>query len=75
MNNVINLERFKDEQRPDDLLKIKDFEQKHGLKYEYLYKWSVLKGEIKVYSMWGIALSEKEVLDFERRKAMRYGRN
>lgn len=75
MNNVINLERFKNENRPDDLLKIKEFESKYGLKYDYLYKWAVIKKEITVYSMGGIALSEKEVLDFERRKALRYGRN
>lgn len=75
-NNVIYFERAKDENnRPKDLLKIKDFEAKHGLKYDYLYKWAVSKKQIQVYSMGGIALSEKEVLDFEKRKALRYGRN
>lgn len=75
-NNVINFERVKDEnKRPSDLLRIKDFEAKYGLKYDYLYKWAVSKKQIKVYSMGGIALSEKEVLDFEQRKALRYGRN
>lgn len=73
--NVINLNRFLESKRPTDLLKIKDFEKKYGLKYEYLYKWSVQKKQIKVYSMGGIALSEREVLEFEERKAQRYGRN
>jgi hypothetical protein len=73
--NVINLSRFLETKRPNDLLKIKDFEKKYGLKYEYLYKWSVQKKQIKVYSMGGIALSEREVLEFEERKAQKYGRN
>lgn len=73
--NVINLSRFLETKRPTDLLKIKDFEKKYGLKYEYLYKWSVQKKQIKVYSMGGIALSEREVLEFEERKAQKYGRN
>lgn len=75
-NNVVNLEQFKSENsRPNDLLKIRDFKAKYGLNYEYLYKWAVLKKQIKVYSMGGIALSEKEVLDFEQKRALRYGRN
>lgn len=74
-NNVINLDGFKKNTRPNDLLRIKDFQEKYGLKYEYLYKWAVLKKEIKVYSMGGIALSESEVLNFEERKAKKYGRN
>lgn len=72
-NNVINLNGFNN--RPSDLLKIKDFKAKYGLSYEYLYKWSVIKKEINVYSMGGIALSEKEVLEFENKRALRYGRN
>lgn len=73
-NNVLNFNKFSDS-RPSDLLKIKDFKAKYGLNYEYLYKWSVIKKQIRVYSMGGIALSEKEVLEFEQKKAANYGRN
>ena len=76
MDNVVNLEQFKNgSSRPTDLLKIRDFKAKYGLNYEYLYKWAVIKKQIKVYSMGGIALSEKEVLEFENKRALRYGRN
>lgn len=74
-NNVINLNGYRCNPRPNDLLRIKDFEKKYGLKYEYLYKWSVQKKQITVYSMGGIALSESEVLGFEERKAKKYGGN
>lgn len=73
MDNVVNLNQFKGENsRPSDLLKIRDFKAKYGLNYEYLYKWAVIKKQIKVYSMGGIALSEKEVLEFEEKRALKW---
>jgi len=62
--------------RPSDLMTINELCQKHGFKYGYLYKWSCLLNEIKVYSAGKIQLSESEVLQFEdNKRSKKYGRN
>ena len=49
---------------PDDLMSLKELCLKHSLEYDYLYKWSVVKGEIKVYFRGVWKVSESEVLNF-----------
>ena len=51
---------------PNDLMSIKEICLKHGFDYDYLYKWSILKKEIKVYFRGIWKLSESEVLEFSR---------
>ena len=52
------------QQTPDDLMSLKELCLKHSLEYDYLYKWSVLKGVIKVYFRGVWKVSESEVLEF-----------
>jgi len=52
------------EETPNDLMSFKELCLKHGYDYDYLYKWSVLKGQIKVYFRGVWKLSESEVLNF-----------
>lgn len=74
MNNVINL--VVKEEIPDDLMTFGELISKHGFKYGYLYKHSCLTGEIPIYSRGVLKLSEKNVLDYEKRKATKkYGGN
>lgn len=73
MNNVINLNR--EEVRPNDLMTFKELYLKYGYKYNYLYKWACLKNQIKIYPVGTLKLSESEVLEFERKRAMKYGRD
>lgn len=73
MNNVINFLR---DDSPTDLMSFDELRLKHGFKYGYLYKHSCMTGELKVYPRGVLKLSEKEVLDYVERKALRkYGRN
>ena len=51
-------------QLPQDLLSIKEICLKHCYDYDYLYKWSVIKGVIKTYFRGTWKLSESEVLAF-----------
>lgn len=51
---------------PTDLMSIKELCMKHGYDYNYLYKWSILKGVIPVYYRGAWKLSESEVLEFSR---------
>lgn len=75
-NNVINFNEIREEKkRPKDLLKIRDFLPKYGLKYDFLYKWAVTKKQIKVYCNGGIYLSENDVLEFLNKRALKYGRD
>ena len=51
-------------QTPDDLMSLKELCLKHCYDYDYLYKWSVIKGVIKTYFRGTWKLSESEVLAF-----------
>ena len=51
---------------PTDLLSIKELCLKHMYDYDYLYKWSIIKGEIQVYLRGTWKLSESEVLQFSK---------
>jgi hypothetical protein len=60
--NVIQLNRI--EIRPTDLLPIREYETKFGIKYDYLYKKSVIEGLIEPHYTPEWALSQKEVFAF-----------
>lgn len=53
-------------QDPQDLMSIPELCLKHGYDYNYLYKWSILKGVIPVYYRGTWKLSESEVQEFSR---------
>lgn len=55
-------------EEPKDLMSIKELCLKHQFDYDYLYKWSILKGAINVYFRGKWKLSESEVLEFSRIK-------
>ncbi len=55
------------EEEPQDLLSFKQLCTKHGYNYDYLYKYSILKGQIPVYDRGTWKLSESEVLEFSRK--------
>ena len=52
------------QETPQDLMSIKELCLKRGYDYNYLYKWSIIKGEITVYNRGTWKLSESEVLEF-----------
>lgn len=54
---------------PQDLMSLKELHEKHGYNYDYLYKCSILKGDITVYFRGTWKLSETEVLEFSRKIA------
>lgn len=72
MTNIIS---FKREDIPTDLMTFKEIEEKHGIKYQYLYKWACTMGQIRIFNRGKLKLSEKEVLDFTEKRALKYGRN
>lgn len=64
-----NLALVEEQQDPQDLMSIKEVCLKHGYDYDYLYKWAIIKGVIKVYLRGTWKLSEREVLEFSRHMA------
>ena len=56
---------------PQDLMSLKELCLKHGYNYDYLYKYSILRGDITVYLRGTWKLSEKEVLEFSRNMAVK----
>lgn len=76
MNNVISFNReVVKEDIPTDLMTFKEIEDKHGIKYQYLYKWACTMGQIRIFNRGKLKLSEKEVLDFTEKRALKYGRH
>jgi hypothetical protein len=74
MENVITLNR--ESEIPDDLMSFDELRLKHGFKYGYLYKHSCQTGEIRIYPRGVLKLSESEVLEFEKNRALKkYGRH
>lgn len=55
-------------EEPTDLMSINELCLKHGYDYNYLYKWSILKGVIPVYYRGTWKLSESEVQEFSRKQ-------
>ena len=72
MTNIINFTR---EEIPSDLMSFKEIEMKHGIKYQYLYKWACTMGQIRIFNRGKLKLSEREVLEFTNRRALKYGRD
>lgn len=63
MQNVVYFN--KKTERPNDLISIKEFCKKHkNYKYSTVYKWSVLKKEIKPYWTGQVCVSEAETINF-----------
>ena len=62
--NLVGVDECK--QDPTDLMSIKELCLKHGYDYNYLYKWSIIKGVIPVYYRGTWKLSESEVQEFSR---------
>ena len=61
MTNIVQMN--KRETRPTDLLPIREYE-KFGIKYDYLYKKSVIEGLIEPHYTPEWALSQREVFAF-----------
>ena len=59
------------QQEPQDLMSLKELCLKHGYNYDYLYKYSILRGDITVYLRGTWKLSESEVLEFSRNMAVK----
>ncbi|DAB07679.1 TPA: hypothetical protein CPT92_04795 [Candidatus Gastranaerophilales bacterium HUM_13] len=51
-------------QDPQDLMSFKEIGLKHSIEYDYLYKRSIITGEIQPYYRGIWKLSEREVLEF-----------
>ncbi len=51
-------------QDPQDLMSFRELGLKHSIEYDYLYKRSIITGEIQPYYRGIWKLSEKEVLEF-----------
>lgn len=66
MTNVNYLAVDEGKQEPMDLMSIPELCLKHGYDYNYLYKWSIIKGVIPVYYRGTWKLSESEVQEFSR---------
>ena len=62
MTNVVKLNNAKS--KPTDLLPLSEFQKKYGIKYDYLYKKSIIEGLIEPYFTPEWALSENEVFIF-----------
>lgn len=57
---------------PDDLMRFPEIIKKYNLKYGFLYKWAVLNKAIKTYDRGGIAISEKDLLEFLDERAKKW---
>lgn len=71
MNNAKNSIPLAESVQQDqqDLMSIPELCLKHGYNYDYLYKYSILRGNITVYFRGTWKLSEREVLEFSRNMA------
>lgn len=74
-NNVININRNREDIIPEDLMTFKALGIKHNLKYGFLYKWACMKNEIHIYDRGTLMLSEKEVIEFVEKRAKKYGKH
>lgn len=60
-NNIVSISR---DIFPSDLMSFREITEKYKLKYGFLYKWSVLEKVIRTYDRGGIAISERDLLEF-----------
>ena len=70
MAEIINLRE--NQNTPEDLLTLKEIMEKYGIKYDFIYKWSVRLGVIPVYDKGGIAISEQDYLDFREKRRKKW---
>lgn len=69
--NVVNIKRNED---PKDLMTFKQLMDKHGYTYSYLYKKACIECVIPIYPRGKLKVSERDVIEFEKRKARKYGK-
>jgi len=69
MSNVI---KFNQNEYPNDLLTISEVKKKYGVSYGFVYKWAVIKKVITVYDKAGIAISEKELIEFLTKRSKKW---
>lgn len=58
-------------QEPKDLMSFRELGLKHSIEYDYLYKRSIITGEIQPYYRGTWKLSESEVLEYCWNEAQR----
>ena len=68
-SNVIQLNQ---DDYPTDLLTIPEVQKKYGLRYSFVYKWVMLEKELTAYDKGGIAVSEKELLEFLKKRSKKW---
>jgi hypothetical protein len=69
--NVVNIKRNED---PKDLMTFAQLINEHGFTYSYLYKKACIECVIPIYPRGKLKLSERDVLEYEKRKAGKYGK-
>lgn len=69
MSNII---KFNQNEYPNDLLTIAEVKEKYGLGYSFVYKWTIVKKVLTAYDKAGIAVSEKELLEFLNNRSKRW---
>ena len=69
MNNIISFNR---DAQPGDLMSFREIGSKYGLKYGFLYKWSVLEKKLRTYDRGGIVISENDLLRFLDERGKRW---
>ena len=69
MSNVI---QFNQNEYPNDLLTISEIKKKYGVSYGFVYKWAIIKKELTAYDKAGIAVSEKELLEFLNKRSKKW---
>ena len=69
MNNVVSLKPRRE--IPDDLLTLKEIEQKYGYKYDFIYKY-IRTGDIPCYCKGRIAVRESDLFGFIDKRARKW---
>ncbi len=69
MSNII---KFNKNEYPNDLLTFAEVKEKYGLGYSFVYKWAMIKKELTAYDKAGIAVSEKELLEFLQNRTKKW---
>ena len=70
MNNVVSL-KPRELVIPDDLLTLREIEQKYGYKYELIYKYIRL-GDIPCYYKGRLAVSESDLFGFINKRTRKW---
>ncbi len=70
MAEIIKL--IENQDTPNDLMTLNEIVKKYGIKYDFIYKWSCRLKIIPVYDKGGIAISEKDYLNFREKRALKW---